>query len=212
MPKMGNSIIQTRFISFADSEVKIESKGDAKILRGYAAKFDSVSGDLFERTSGTREIIRRGFFRQALGRKTPIFALFNHDENYILGERNAGTLRIDEDRTGLAFEATLSDSQLVRDVVLTPMARGELTGCSFRAFVDPEFVEFDRKADAFSLLENGCDMITDVGPVTYPAYDKTSVEARSALYERISKPVNEKIVRKDIEDHEFKKMKYGRQK
>ena len=187
-----SNVIQTRFIPFADSEVKVESKGDFKILRGYAAKFDSVSGDLFERTSGVREIIRRGFFRPALGNKTPIFALFNHDKNFILGERNAGTLMIDEDKIGLPFEASLSDSQLIRDMVLSPMSRGEITGCSFRAFVDPESVEYHRATETYNLLPGGCELITDVGPVTYPAYPDTEVAARSAFYERIKKPTPEK--------------------
>jgi len=198
---------QTRFIDFEASEFSVESKGDTKILRGYAAKFDSISGMIFERNSGIREVIRRGFFRNALVLDSePLYALFNHDENIILGERKAGTLAISEDSRGLAFEAAYPDTGLIRDMVIAPIMRGELRGCSFRAFWDVDAVEYDTKRDAFVLQPGGCDQIVDVGPVTFAAYGETEVTARNALERMRKHPEN----RFDDEKLKILKAKYGR--
>ena len=201
--------LQTRFIPFSQSDLKIEAKQDAQILRGYAAKFDTMSGELFRHTSGIRETIRKGFFKNALNQPGKIFALFNHDDNFVLGERNAGTLRIDEDATGLPFEISLSDSQAVRDFVVTPIMRGELAGCSFRAMVDMELVEYDRKADVFHMLPGAATLMADVGPVTFPAYPDTEVAARSVEF-FIQRKQPKKTIRKDQEQFEYLKMKHGR--
>jgi len=180
--------LQRRYIALEASECAVEAKGDETILRGYAAKFDSLSGSLFEKSAGIREVIRPGFFRSALDSPGRILALFNHDENFILGERTAGTLLVDEDKTGLAFEIRLSNSQTVRDLVVTPIQRGEIRGCSFSAFVDYGRVEYDRSADVWQLMPGGCEMLADVGPVTYPAYEDTEIQARAALYRRMRTP------------------------
>jgi len=201
--------LQTRFIPFSQSDLKIETKQDAQILRGYAAKFDTMSGELFRHTSGIRETIRKGFFKNALNQPGQIFALFNHDDNFVLGERNAGTLRIDEDAIGLPFEISLSDSRAVRDYVVTPIMRGELAGCSFRAMVDMELVEYDRKADVFHMMPGAATLMADVGPVTFPAYPDTEVAARSIEFFIQRKRVKN-ITRKDREQFQLMKSKYGR--
>lgn len=190
--------------------MSVEKKGDdVQILRGYAAKFDSVSGELFRRSSGMREIIRAGFFRDALRQPETIHGLFNHDEKIVLGERTAGTMRIDEDKIGLPFEIQLSDSQFVRDVVVTPIMRGEVSGCSWRGYADIDFVEYDRKADVFELMPGGCTILKDVGPVTKPAYDTTEISARSAEYERIKKIKTVDENHTDWLKYELQKQRYG---
>jgi len=165
--------IKSRFIDFSESEQTVDS--DTRMIRGYAAKFDSVSEPLL----GIREVILHGFFRKALGEKFPIYALFDHRSEYILGERNAGTLRLYEDRRGLYYEVDLPESRLVRDLVLSPIKRGELRGCSFRFLTFDDGVRYNRSIDTFELVPDGCERLLDVGPVTYPAYHDTEIEARA---------------------------------
>ena len=199
--------LQRRYITLDASECAVEAKGDETILRGYAAKFDSLSGSLFEKASGIREIIRKGFFRSALDAPGRILALFNHNENFILGERTAGTLIVDEDKTGLAYEVRLSDSQTVLDMVIKPIQRGEIRGCSFSAFIDYSSVEYDRKADVYQLMPGGCEMLADVGPVTWPAYEDTEIQARAALYRRMKTPARNELEMNELEMIELFKYK-----
>jgi HK97 family phage prohead protease len=139
-------------------------------IAGHAAKFDTLSEDL----GGFRERIAPGAFAKAI-QSSDIRALWNHDANIVLGRNKAGTLRLSEDSAGLAYECDVPDTQLVRDMVLAPIARGDVNQCSFGFMtrndkwqkVDGEWIRTLLEVDLF-----------DVSPVTYPAYQATDVAVR----------------------------------
>lgn len=149
----------------------VQADGAPTKIAGHAAKFDSLSEDL----GGFRERIAPGAFAKTI-QSADIRALWNHDANIVLGRNKSGTLRLSEDLAGLAFEVDMPDTQLVRDMVMGPIQRGDVNQCSFGFYtiadkwtkVDGEWVR--------TLLE--CDLL-DVSPVTYPAYNSTDVAARS---------------------------------
>lgn len=144
--------------------------GPTKIA-GHAAKFDSLSEDL----GGFRERIAPGAFAKTI-QSGDIRALWNHDANIVLGRNKSGTLRLLEDSAGLAYECDVPDTQLVRDMVISPIARGDVNQCSFGFYtiadkwakIDGEWIR--------TLLE--CEVF-DVSPVTYPAYNSTDVAVRA---------------------------------
>lgn len=155
--------------------VRAAADGPTKI-GGHAAKFDSLSEDL----GGFRERIAPGAFANTI-KNGDIRALWNHDANIVLARNKSGTLRLSEDLAGLAWEADAPQTQLVRDMVISPIERGDVSQCSFGFYtiqdkwakVDGEWVR--------TLLE--CDVF-DVSPCTYPAYNSTDVAVR-ALQEAI---------------------------
>lgn len=102
-------------------------KGKTPRLAGYAAVFDSASDDL----GGFTETIRPGAFARSLqDNKSDPLALVHHMPHLVLGRRSAGTLRLNEDKKGLAFEIDLPDTQTARDVA-TSVERGDIRGASF---------------------------------------------------------------------------------
>ena len=92
-------------------EVRSESE-DRKQIVGYGAVFESKSEDL----GGFVEIIERGAFDDVLN--DDVRALFNHDNNIILGRSISGTLKLSVDDVGLRYEIDPPDTQMVRDMVL----------------------------------------------------------------------------------------------
>ncbi|VEB57000.1 phage pro-head protease [Salmonella enterica subsp. enterica] len=76
-----------------------------------------------------REIIRPGAFDEVLN--DDVRALFNHDPNFILGRRSAGTLALTVDERGLRYDITAPETQTIRDLVLAPMQRGDINQSSF---------------------------------------------------------------------------------
>lgn len=148
----------------------IGADGKTKIA-GHAAKFDVLSEDL----GGFRERIAPGAFAKSI-QSSDIRALWNHDANIVLGRNKSGTLRLAEDVAGLHYEVDVPETQLVRDMVLAPIARGDVNQCSFGFYtvsdkwakVDGEWVRTLLEAELF-----------DVSPVTYPAYPQTDVAVRS---------------------------------
>jgi len=143
-------------------------------VEGYAAVFNRDSEDM-----GFIERIAPGAFKKAL-KTSDVRALFNHDSNIILGRTSAGTLELKEDKKGLFMSVTPPDTQLVRDMVLSPIERGDITQQSFG---------FTVKADEWKNLDDDKETpvrtiteireLFDVSPVTFPAYPDTAVALRS---------------------------------
>ena len=154
------------------SEFRVEQREDGKkLIRGHAAVFNSET-DL----GWFRERIAPGAFTESIG-KDDVRALFNHDENFILGRNTAGTLTMREDEQGLYVEIDPPDTQVARDLV-TSIERGDISQMSFG---------FQTIKDSWETEENAAkDLRTlekvklwDVSPVTFPAYQETDVAVRS---------------------------------
>ena len=155
------------------TDFHVRTTGRRMRIAGHAAVFDSTSQDL----GGFVERIAPGAFRKTL-READVRALFNHDPNLVLGRTGAGTLRLAEDRSGLAYEVELPDTTVGRDLAVS-IERGDVTQSSFgfRAIAD----RWTRTEDGTPLrtltevsLHNG-----DVSPVTFPAYLATDVATRA---------------------------------
>lgn len=160
----------------AAMSLRSAGEGAPPKITGYAAVFNQLSDDL----GGFRERIAPGAFAAALTR-SDVRALFNHDPNFVLGRVSAGTLVLREDETGLTVEITPPDSQTVRDLVLAPMARGDINQQSFGFTTRQD--RWDKIAGEWqrTLLEIG--ELFDVSPVTFPAYPQTDAALRAAGFE-----------------------------
>jgi len=167
---------ELRMIDVSEAEIRVDDGEDGPKISGYAAVFNRKSQDL----GGFQEIIRPGAFRKVI-ESADIRALFNHNPDFVLGRVQSGTLILEENTKGLRFEISPPDSQLVRDMVIEPIKRGDIDGCSFSFNVTEDGERWQRQGDEMMLrevLEVG--NMRDVGPVTYPAYLNTSVNVRSA--------------------------------
>lgn len=168
-------------------EVKVDVRQvdgtQLKQIIGYAAVYYRAGdpstefhmfGDLVER-------IMPGAF-DGMVAEDDVRALVNHDRNRLLGRTTAGTLRLYADDVGLRYEIDVPDTQAGRDAVVS-VQRRDMTGSSFA------FVTKGGKRGKVLWREEGDTDIReihnlegfDVGPVTYPAYQGTSSEARDLV-------------------------------
>ena len=115
-------------------EFRVIRKEDGALpkIEGHAAVFNSDSEDM-----GFIERIKPGAFKDAI-KISDARALFNHDANIVLGRQSAGTLELREDKRGLFMSVSPPDTQLVRDMVLTPIERGDITQQSFGFTVEAD--------------------------------------------------------------------------
>lgn len=152
-------------------------EGEPRRLVGYAAVFNQRADimGLFQ------EQIAPGAFRDAIGRDD-VRALFNHDPNIVLGRTSAGTLKLDEDERGLRYDIDPPDTSNGRDVS-TLVARGDVQGSSFSFEVEAE--SWDRTGD-MPVRTITSAKLYDVGPVTFPAYEQTTVSVRCLAEARAS--------------------------
>jgi HK97 family phage prohead protease len=199
---------ETRTLDFT---VTVEERaGGKKKLCGHAAVFnqETVIGGWF------REIILPGAFTDTI-QEDDQRALFNHDSNFVLGRKSAGTLELSEDQRGLAIEITPPDTQLVRDMVISPIERGDINQMSFSFRIKK-----DKDGKDGVIWEEGEEgmldirkikraQVYDVSPVTFPAYNGTDIALRSMEEWRSSKapqPSPEPEPRCDIIDLRRKRL------
>jgi len=198
---------ERRFLPIDNAaSIRIERSETGIKIIGYAAKFERMSHSL----GAFREVIKPGFFSRALEQQGDIFALFNHDDNYVLGERNAGTLRITEDSIGLRYEIEAPNTGTINDLVISPIERGEIKGSSFGFSVSSDGYEWDDSSSEMTrvMLNSGCSRLYDVGPVTFPAYPDTSAAVRSLeKYNENQRAIEKEARQREIQNNIFKKLK-----
>jgi HK97 family phage prohead protease len=155
-----------------------ESGKAAPVFRGHAAVFDVESEDL----GGFTESISRGAFKRALQAGQDTVALFNHNQDYVLGRTTNGTLSLAEDPRGLAAQFEAPDTQYARDI-RELVRRQDVNQMSFAFTVARD--DWQERADGSihrRVLE--VDRLYDVSLVTTPAYPQTSASSvRSDLPE-----------------------------
>jgi HK97 family phage prohead protease len=175
--KVAPDDVERRVVNMETAELRASDDAEPK-LTGYAAKF-GVQTDL----GFFKERIRAGAFDEAL-KESDCRALKNHDPNLLLGRESAGTLRLSTNTVGLQFEVDLPDTTAGRDT-REEVRRGDLQGCSFSFTVaEDEWKNRDDGSQERTITRIG--KLFDVGPVTFPAYEQTTISARSAVMASIS--------------------------
>lgn len=152
--------------------LEIRARLDGDTLHGHAAVFGVTA-----RVPSGYEVLARSAFDQALkSEATDVRAFINHDPSKLLGRQSAGTLRLDADDEGLAFEVDLPDTSYANDL-RTLVERGDLTGASF-GFVPGDDV-WSRAPDGRMLrTHTSVAELVDVSAVTFPAYEGAGVALR----------------------------------
>jgi HK97 family phage prohead protease len=157
---------------------------DDLIIEGYFALYENET-ELFE---GSYEIISRGAFDNTLN--NDIRALWNHDSKYVLGRNKNGTLEIKTDTKGLFGTIKLPNTQYARDLYEL-IQRGDVDQCSFGFNILAEDIE-ELASGGYRWRINEIDL-HEMSVVTFPAYENTTVQARSQQIKEIeSRKIEEK--------------------
>lgn len=171
---------------------------DKRHVIGHAAAFD-VWTTLYEGPSFIwREVVRPGAFKSAITERHDVRSLFNHDANFVLGRTASGTLSLAEDAIGLLTDTDPPDTPTIRDLVLEPIRRGDVSQMSFAFTVRRSAEVTTTERDGRTVVDSGGERVTtyrdgdryveerelldldlfDISPVTYPAYESTDVAVR----------------------------------
>jgi len=158
--------IERRYIPIG-TEFRFDSERNE--IEGYGAVFNTWY-DVF----GFREKVLKGAFKRTI-KGNDIRSLFNHEPNLILGRNKAGTLEITEDEHGLHYRTRLPNTTYANDL-RESIDRGDVTQCSIGFQVVKEIWDNGYKDRSLEEVK-----LFDVGPVTFPASEKTEVKLRSAM-------------------------------
>jgi len=152
-------------------DLRIESRGVARVIRRHAIVFDKLSENL----GGFREMIAPSAVDRTLQDGVDLRALVDHDSAKIIGRISAGTLRVEKDAQGLRVEIDPPATSTGQDIVES-IQRRDITGMSFafRTLGD----EWDFKVDPPQRTVTDM-LVREVSVVTFPAYPQTDVAMRS---------------------------------
>jgi len=174
-----------------NAELRMDMKTGKAQIRGYAAVFDSDSellmGSFVERIDKTA-------FNEA--DMSDVRALFNHDPNFVLGRTTNNTLQLEIDERGLRYTITPPDTQLVRDLVIEPMKRGDVSQSSFGFTLMDD--EWDESGEYPVRTLKRIGEVFDISPVTFPAYVQTEASARSIEKRTAKKEKEERTTRASL--------------
>jgi len=170
-------------------ERRADTPNAPPVIIGYAAVFYRADdpGTEYRLYQDAFERVLPGAFDAALREGDVVRGLTNHEDNWLLGRSDLGTVRLSIDRVGLRYEIDPPDTQAGRDTVAL-LQRGDLDGSSFGFRIyggkrgKAAWIEEIRDGRQVSVREiQECELV-DVGPVTYPAYLSASAGVRSDAY------------------------------
>lgn len=171
--KLGDRVMMTRSTDF-----KTREEGENMAIEGYFAVFD----DTYNIGPGMSESIARGAFTRSMD--NDVRALTNHDTTLVLGRTKAQTLELKEDDHGLWGRIDINPNDADAVNLYERVKRGDVDQCSFG---------FDIRSEDTDIAENGDTHWTltdvelyEVSCCTFPAYESTSIEARSRDREAIA--------------------------
>lgn len=153
----------------ATFQTRTDESGDLYIS-GYFAVFNSE----YEIFPGATESVAETAFEGALA--DDIRCLVNHDSTLVLGRNKAGTLTLKVDSRGLWGEVKINPKDQDAVNLYERVKRGDVDQCSFGFEILEE--EFEDRGNTVHWTIRKVKLY-EVSVVTFPAYEDTSVSARS---------------------------------
>lgn len=154
------------------TEFSTREDGEARIIEGYFAVFDSN----YEIAPMMSESIAPGAFTGSMA--NDVRALTNHDTTLVLGRVKAGTLELKQDEHGLWGKVTINPNDGDAMNLYERVKRGDVDQCSIGFEVLSEDTEYREDGSIHWTIEDV--NLWEVSCCTFPAYEETNISARSA--------------------------------
>lgn len=156
----------------------LDLENDNQLVQGYALVFDQPTV-LYEYGGVEyKEVIARGALDEADLTDVPF--KYNHSDNVMIMARTRNkTLQLTIDDTGLLINADLAKTTSGKDMYEL-IRRGDIDKMSFAFRVKED--SYDRETNTRTILK--ISKLYDVAAVDMPAYDQTSISARSYFEEK----------------------------
>lgn len=158
---------------------------DGRTIEGYAIVFNKESRVMYdtEKQRAFIEIIERGAVTEELLRNCNIKAVLEHDKRRLLARynRGSGTLSLEIDEYGLKYRFSAPNT-VDGDFAVEMIKRGDIFGSSFAYYAndkDARKVSYSKRGGLLVRTVHTIDRISDVSPVSDPAFYGTDVTVRS---------------------------------
>lgn len=171
--------MERRYMHMHDITTRNDTDGDL-YLEGYFAVFNED----YNVWNGATESIAPGAFDDSVS--GDVRALYNHNDDLILGRTSAGTLELKQDSRGLwgRIKMNRNDSDAMN--AYARIQRGDITGCSFGFGIESETTDY-RDDGSVHWTITKVNPLVEISPCVFPAYEQTNVSARGKQIETMQK-------------------------
>ncbi len=169
----------TRQMRSIDAQFQTREDGEDLYIEGYFAVFNSI----YDIGYGMSESIAPHAFDNTIS--DDVRALINHDTTLVLGRTSAHTLELRQDERGLWGKIAINPNDSDAMNLYARVKRGDVTQCSFGFDIISEDTEFSENGDVHWTIREV--KLYEVSCCTFPAYEETSISARSRDLEEIKK-------------------------
>lgn len=172
-------VIQIKTGRDYNAQFQTRSENDKRYIEGYFVRFD----DRYQLWGGNYETISPNAFDNTLNRD--ILSLWNHDSNYPLGRTTNGTLLLRVDNVGVFGTVEINPNDTFAMDAYARIQRGDVKQCSFGFdILEESITSHDDGVIEFRIEEVE---LWEVSPVTFPAYEQTSISARKSDLDAMKK-------------------------
>lgn len=170
-------------------ELRANNDGGTEYIEAYALKFNRESEVLGWFMPFVETIDPRALDNSDMSN---VVALFNHDQNMVLGRNTAtgerGKVELEVDGIGLKWKCTPTDTSYARDL-MENVKNGVINQCSFAFSIPDEDGadewNFNEERGVYERIVRNIDKIYDVSVVTTPAYSDTEAVVASRSAEKV---------------------------
>lgn len=162
-----------------DASFTTREDSDNLSIEGYFAVFNSN----YDLGMGMSESIAPGAFDGTIS--DDIRALINHDTTLVLGRTSAHTLELRQDEHGLWGHIDINPNDTDAMNLYARVKRGDVTQCSFGFDILDEETEFRGENEVHWTIK--AVRLYEVSCCTFPAYEETSISARTRDLEEMKK-------------------------
>lgn len=172
--------MEQRYIAMHDVQTRDDTDSGELYVEGYFAVFN----DTYKVWEGATESIAPGAFAESVS--GDVRALYNHNDDLILGRTAAGTLELREDSHGLWGRIKLNRNDTDAMNAYERIKRGDITGCSFGFNIESEETEYGEDGSVHWTITK-VNPLYEVSPCVFPAYEATNVSARGKQLDDMKK-------------------------
>ncbi len=159
------------------TDLEHRSEGEKKFVSGYFAVFNSI----YQICPGITESIAPGAFEEL----DDIRCLTNHETTLVLGRTKAGTFKLRVDAKGLWGEVEINQKDSDATNLYYRVKRRDVDQCSIGFEILKDSCEHREDGSCHWTIEKI--KLYECTVCTFPAYEETSVEARTRQKEHLEK-------------------------
>lgn len=164
--------MERRYFEIQNLQTRDDSDSDDLYLEGNFVVYNSN----YQVWDGATESIAPGAFRNSI--HDDVRALYNHNDDLVLGRTSAGTFALEDRSDGLWGRIKVNRKDTDAMNAYERVKRGDVSGCSFGFNIKSQEADYrDDGSVHWTITE--VDPLYECSLCTFPAYEATHISARA---------------------------------